>query len=59
MSKQLKVIECPKCGSTQNTEVRPGYYRCKDCNTAYFLDDDDINYNITNDNPQPGAKFQI
>lgn len=45
MSKQLKVIKCPQCGSTQNTEIKPDYFRCSSCGTEYFLDSDDININ--------------
>lgn len=54
MAKQIKAIECPKCGSTEKTEIKPDYFRCNNCNTEYFLDNDDvtINQNIhhTNDN---------
>ncbi|WP_010602792.1 hypothetical protein, partial [Pedobacter agri] len=45
MPKEIKAIQCPKCGSTQKEELRQGYFRCQDCDTEYFLDDDDININ--------------
>jgi len=46
MAKQIKAIQCPKCGSPQQTEVRPETYRCANCGTEYFLDNDDLNVNI-------------
>ncbi|MDO7874398.1 hypothetical protein Q5H93_06610 [Hymenobacter sp. ASUV-10] len=46
MAKALKVIQCPKCGSTQKTELRPDTFRCDSCGTEYFLDSDDLNVNI-------------
>ena len=42
MAKEIKAIQCPKCGSTQKVEIRAGYYKCTNCDTEYFLDDDDI-----------------
>lgn len=47
MAKEIKVIKCPQCGSTAKTELKPDFYRCNNCHTEYFLDDDDvtINYN--------------
>ncbi len=38
MATQIKAIQCPKCGSTQKTEIRPGDFRCESCETEYFLD---------------------
>ncbi|QIQ20256.1 hypothetical protein [Zophobihabitans entericus] len=46
MAKQIKVIKCPNCGSVQKTEIKEDHYRCDNCNTDYFLDNDDININI-------------
>ncbi|WP_276832443.1 hypothetical protein [Frischella perrara] len=46
MAKQIKVISCPNCGSVQKTEIKPEHYRCDNCNTEYFLDNDDINVNV-------------
>lgn len=45
MAKEIKVIQCPKCGSSQKIELKPDYFQCQNCNTAYFLDNDDININ--------------
>lgn len=47
MAKEIKVIKCPQCGSTAKTELKPDFYRCNNCHTEYFLDDNDvtINYN--------------
>ncbi len=47
MAKQIKVIKCPQCGSTEKSEFKPDFYRCNNCQTEYFLDDNDvtINYN--------------
>lgn len=56
MSKQIKVIQCPKCGSTQKTELKPGYFQCLNCNTEYFLDDDDININYNYKTPAPAPQ---
>ena len=45
MSKHIKVIKCPHCGSTKVRETRPDYYQCEACSTEFFLDSDDININ--------------
>ncbi|TDG37308.1 hypothetical protein EZJ43_04105 [Pedobacter changchengzhani] len=45
MAKNIKVIQCPKCGSTEKTEVKPDFFRCNNCNTEYYLDNDDVNIN--------------
>ncbi len=57
MAKQIKAIKCPQCGSTQNTAVKPDYYRCSSCGTEYFLDNDDINinYNYKHVTPPPAV----
>lgn len=49
MPKEIKAIECPKCGSTQKIELKPDFFRCVNCNTEYFLDNDDItvNHNVS------------
>lgn len=47
MAKSIKAIECPKCGSTQKTQVRPDVFCCESCGTEYYLDNDDINVNYT------------
>jgi len=57
MPKEIKAIECPKCGSTQKVEIRPEYFKCLNCNTEYFLDNDDItiNHNINYKQSTPPA----
>ncbi|MFD1258352.1 hypothetical protein ACFQ3S_16220 [Mucilaginibacter terrae] len=41
MSKDIKAIQCPKCGSTSKQEIKPDFYQCQNCQTEYFLDSDD------------------
>ena len=59
MAKEIKAIQCPKCGSTRKTEIKPDFYRCASCDTEYYLDNDDIvithnvNHNIPANNPLP------
>ena len=38
MATAIKAIQCPKCGSTEKTELRLDHYRCDSCGTEYFLD---------------------
>lgn len=52
MAKQIKVIKCPNCGSVQKKELKEDHYRCDNCNTDYFLDNDDINININDTSSQ-------
>ncbi len=47
MAKNIKAVKCPHCGSVQKTSIGNHFYRCNSCQTEYFLDDDDININIT------------
>ncbi len=47
MAKAIKAIQCPKCGSTQKIELRADVFRCGNCDTEYYLDNDDINVNYT------------
>ena len=64
MAKEIKAIKCPQCGSTAKTEIKPDVYRCVNCQTEYYLDDDDItvnynhnhNYSYANSNPALGAQ---
>lgn len=42
MTKQIKAIKCPQCGSTRVQEMRTDYYNCENCGTDFFLDSDDI-----------------
>ncbi|MBC8984316.1 hypothetical protein H9X96_00845 [Pedobacter sp. N36a] len=46
MSKQIKALKCPQCGSVKKQEVKEDHYICNNCGTEYFLDNDDINVNI-------------
>ncbi|TDO19047.1 hypothetical protein [Pedobacter duraquae] len=41
MAKDIKAIQCPKCGSVNKQEIKPEFYRCQNCGTEYFLDNDD------------------
>lgn len=60
MAKQIKAIKCPQCGSTQNTQIKDDYYKCDNCGTEYFLDNDDINVNVNIQNPhQPPVNKKI
>lgn len=45
MAKNIKAIRCPQCGSTKIQELKEDYYKCKSCETEFFLDSDDININ--------------
>ncbi|MFK8294866.1 hypothetical protein ACI760_01575 [Capnocytophaga canimorsus] len=58
MAKRIKPIKCPQCGSTQATETKTDYYRCKSCKSEFFIDSDDININHrhTYDMPQFSVK---
>ena len=64
MAKEIKAIKCPQCGSTAKTEIKPDVYCCVNCQTEYYLDDDDItvnynhnhNYSYANSNPALGAQ---
>ncbi|WP_129714823.1 hypothetical protein [Pedobacter sp. SYP-B3415] len=47
MAKSIKVVRCPHCGSVAKTNVKTDHFRCASCNTEYYLDNDDININIT------------
>ncbi|WP_345953965.1 hypothetical protein [Mucilaginibacter sp. PAMB04168] len=41
MARDIKAIQCPKCGSIFKQEIKPEFYRCQNCQTEYFLDSDD------------------
>ncbi|KFC19546.1 hypothetical protein [Chryseobacterium sp. FH1] len=55
MAKNIKAIKCPNCGSIKKTEIKTDHFRCLNCDTEYFLDNDDININI-NHTPYQGAQ---
>ncbi|CAM4426080.1 hypothetical protein SAMN06265348_12130 [Pedobacter westerhofensis] len=42
MAKDIKAIQCPKCGSITKQETKPGFYQCRNCQIEYFLADDDV-----------------
>lgn len=42
MAKDIKAIQCPKCGSIYKLAIKPDFYRCQNCQTEYFLDSDDV-----------------
>ena len=42
MATEIKALKCPQCGATNQQEHKPGVYRCTNCQTEYFLDDDDV-----------------
>jgi hypothetical protein len=42
MAKDIKAIQCPKCGSTSKHEIKPDFYQCQNCQTEYFLNSDDV-----------------
>lgn len=62
MAKEIKAIRSPECGSTAKTEIKPDVYPCINCQTDYYLDDDDItvnynhNYSYTNAHPALGTQ---
>ncbi len=53
MAKQIKIIKCPQCGSVKNTQLKEDYFKCSNCGTEYFLDNDDININVNHTNVPP------
>ncbi len=42
MAAEIKALKCPQCGATTQQERKPGVYQCANCQTEYFLDDDDV-----------------
>lgn len=60
MAKQIKAIKCPQCGSSLHTKISDEHYKCNNCSTEYFLDNDDINVNINhryNNRPIDSSKI--
>lgn len=59
MAKEIKVIKCPNCGSVNKIELKPDFYKCTNCQTEYFLDDNDvnINYNHNYNHNHPSANI--
>lgn len=58
MAKQIKAIKCPQCGSSKHTQLENEHYKCENCGTEYFLDNDDINVNIKHTNKKPTIPTQ-
>jgi DNA-directed RNA polymerase subunit RPC12/RpoP len=60
MAKEIKAIKCPQCSSTSKTEIKPDVYRCNNCQTEYYLDNDDltVNYNHNYNHPPQAPKDQ-
>ncbi|RZK79609.1 MAG: hypothetical protein EOO85_03215 [Pedobacter sp.] len=42
MAKDIKALQCPKCGSNYKQDIRTNFYKCQNCGTEYFLDSDDV-----------------
>ena len=49
MSIKIRPIKCPNCGSEKHDQLNEKLYRCKNCGTEYFLDDDDITVHVKHD----------
>ena len=41
MARDIKAIQCPKCGSTHKHQVKEDFFQCEYCGTEYYLDSDD------------------
>jgi DNA-directed RNA polymerase subunit M/transcription elongation factor TFIIS len=59
MGKQTKTIKCPQCGSIQKTEIGNGIYKCEDCNSSYFIDNDDVTINVIERSNTPKKQTKI
>ncbi len=46
MATRIKAVKCPQCGSEKHEQLDEKRYRCLNCGTEFFLDDDDINVNV-------------
>ncbi|MHC5310274.1 hypothetical protein ACYSNM_09485 [Myroides sp. LJL116] len=46
MAKQIKVLKCPQCGSTQPLSIAKDHFRCSKCDSDFILDNDEININV-------------
>ncbi len=56
MAKDIKPIQCPNCGSIYKTELKPDFYKCQNCGTEYYLDNDDVNvYHHYQQTPPPAV----
>lgn len=58
MAKDIKAIQCPKCGSVYKQELKPDFYKCQNCSTEYYLDSDDTHIYYHHQNiPPPQSSF--
>jgi hypothetical protein len=55
MAKTIRPLQCPQCGSTQNTPQGPDLFRCTNCLTEYYLDSDDVTVNVRHHYAPPPA----
>ncbi len=46
MATKIKPVKCPNCGSGKHIQLDEKRYRCRNCGTEFYLDDDDININV-------------
>ena len=46
MTTKIKAVKCPQCGSEKHEKIDEKRFRCKNCSTEFYIDDDDININV-------------
>src|SRR3712207_657582 len=46
MTTKIKAVKCPNCGSEKHVMIDDKRFVCKNCNTEFYIDDDDININV-------------
>ena len=46
MAREIKILRCPQCGSTDKTDLKPDVFQCSNCKTIYYLENDDLDINI-------------
>ena len=46
MATKIRAVKCPHCGSEKHDQLDSKRFRCKNCGTEFFIDDDDININV-------------
>ncbi len=59
MSKDIKVISCPNCGSIHKTELKPDYFRCDSCQSTYFLDSDEVRIHVYHHHQSQSAPLDV
>ena len=55
MALDIKAIQCPKCGSVYKTEIKQGFYRCQNCGTEYYLNNNDVHIYYHHEQATPPA----